>query len=83
MEWAVVQDPRFSEKGDSGALVVFGPQSAVGLLWGGNDVGIGDITYVTPIALVAQSILRTTGYHVRLPGGSDICCDFTLCSSGK
>lgn len=68
--------PFFSYPGDSGALVIDQVKPhVIGLLWGGIDNGQArDRTYFTPIGVVAKHILETTGYHVRLQGGKDICC---------
>ncbi|KAK2761261.1 hypothetical protein FQN54_001783 [Arachnomyces sp. PD_36] len=79
-EWPVVANgrdfPHFSYPGDSGALIIDQADSLViGLLWGGMDNGVcHDRTYFTPIEIVAKHILDTTGYHIRLQGGEDICC---------
>ncbi|KAK2761267.1 hypothetical protein FQN54_001789 [Arachnomyces sp. PD_36] len=93
MEWAVVGQNDigrpFSYCGDSGALILeqFFPRT-LGLLWGGMDNGEQwgrghDRSYFTPIGAVAEHILQTTGYHVQIQGGSDICCDPVLTKFAK
>lgn len=75
-EWAVTSRSArhpFSADGDSGALV-FDPRGGlVGMVWAGCEASAGmtaasDITYITPIAAIAESIRQVTGYGVRLPG---------------
>lgn len=66
-EWSVVGEGRrpFSDYGDSGAWVIDESNHLVGLIWGGftNEEFNIDLTFVTPIGLVFESIKSKTGYQ--------------------
>ena len=67
-EWAIVDERSkrylFSEKGDSGSMVISPRGELVGLLIGGCEA-LG-FTYMTPYATLVEDIERETGETVEL-----------------
>ncbi|CCG83223.1 protein of unknown function [Taphrina deformans PYCC 5710] len=70
--WTILADGanRFSQPGDSGALIIeFGTNAAVGLLFGGgaeSDGRVRDITYFLPFSVVLETC-ETAGYDLQFP----------------
>lgn len=67
-EWCILGEGRniaFSQKGDSGAIIVDGTGRIGGLLTGGDGTWV-DITYATPFEWILQRIKALLGEEVHL-----------------
>jgi hypothetical protein len=54
---------RVSEKGDSGAPVVDAEFKPYGMVWGGENSGYPDLTFVTPIHVILKDIELQMGWE--------------------